>query len=155
MGQATIKIDIPKGYEFAGVDDDKQQVVFEKIGYHYPKTYWECCEVLGLRSAEMGVITLIHSIEYGEAELYRKFIELKRCRDAYWKIAGEQMGLGKPWEPDWNNDLSKYYISFYGNKLDKGIVSYSNKILAFPTEEMRDAFYENFKDLIEKCKELL
>ena len=26
---------------------------------------------------------------------------------------------------------------------------------AFPTEEMRDAFYENFKDLIEQCKELL
>ena len=27
--------------------------------------------------------------------------------------------------------------------------------LAFPTEEMRDAFYENFKELIEECKELL
>ena len=27
--------------------------------------------------------------------------------------------------------------------------------LSFPTEEMRDAFYENFKDLIEQCKELL
>ena len=30
-----------------------------------------------------------------------------------------------------------------------------NVILTFPTEEMRDAFYENFKDLIEGCKELL
>ena len=29
--EETIKIDIPKGYEFAGVDDDNQQVVFEKI----------------------------------------------------------------------------------------------------------------------------
>ena len=28
-------------------------------------------------------------------------------------------------------------------------------ILAFPTAEMRDAFYENFKELIELCKELL
>ena len=26
---------------------------------------------------------------------------------------------------------------------------------AFPTAEMRDAFYESFKDLIEKCKKLL
>ena len=25
----------------------------------------------------------------------------------------------------------------------------------FPTAEMRDVFYENFKELIEKCKELL
>ena len=31
----------------------------------------------------------------------------------------------------------------------------SNTILAFPTKEMRDAFYENFEDLIENCKELL
>jgi hypothetical protein len=35
------------------------------------------------------------------------------------------------------------------------IVVASIKILAFPTEEMRDTFYENFKDLIEQCKELL
>ena len=28
-------------------------------------------------------------------------------------------------------------------------------ILTFPTEEMRDAFYENFKSEIELCKELL
>ena len=28
-------------------------------------------------------------------------------------------------------------------------------ILSFPTEEMRDAFYENFKEQIEVCKEFL
>jgi hypothetical protein len=28
-------------------------------------------------------------------------------------------------------------------------------ILAFPTVEMRDTFYENFKELIDECKELL
>ena len=30
-----------------------------------------------------------------------------------------------------------------------------NHLLVFPTEEMRDAFYENFKKEIEECKELL
>ena len=30
-----------------------------------------------------------------------------------------------------------------------------NMILIFPTEEMRDAFHENFKELIESVKELL
>ena len=29
------------------------------------------------------------------------------------------------------------------------------QILTFPTKDMQDAFYENFKDLIEQCKELL
>jgi hypothetical protein len=31
----------------------------------------------------------------------------------------------------------------------------ANYLLDFPTEEIRDTFYENFKDLIEACKELL
>lgn len=31
IAENFIKIDIPKGYEFCGVDDDNQQVVFEKI----------------------------------------------------------------------------------------------------------------------------
>ena len=44
--EEIIKISIPKGYEFAGVDDVNQQVVFEKIGYQYPKTYEECWYML-------------------------------------------------------------------------------------------------------------
>jgi hypothetical protein len=37
----------------------------------------------------------------------------------------------------------------------KWVQKTNNTILAFPTEEMRDEFYENFKYLIEQCKELL
>ena len=85
------------------------------------------------------------------------FIRLLVARNAYWKIAGDEMGLGKPWEPDWCDYTTKYciiyspqYRGFCKRQYD-GIKC----ILAFPTEEMRDAFYENFKGLIEMCKELL
>ena len=44
-----INIDIPMGYEFAKIDNDKQQIVFTKIQPQYPKTYAECCEVLAGR----------------------------------------------------------------------------------------------------------
>lgn len=86
----------------------------------------------------------------------RPLIYLLICRDAYWKIAGEQMGLGKPWEPDWFNAVYTCTIICRSNKIvkDAGFDS-DNRILVFPTEEMRDAFYENFKELIMKCKELL
>ena len=77
------------------------------------------------------------------------------CRDAYWKIAGEQMGLGKPWEPDFSDDSPKYNIFKYENEITLSDNNWSNRILAFPTIEMRDAFHDNFKDLIEQCKELL
>ena len=78
------------------------------------------------------------------------------CRDAYWKIAGEQMGLGKPWKPDWikPSEMKFCIVNSEGN-ITKWVQKTTNKILAFPTEEMRDAFYENFKELIELVKELL
>lgn len=59
------------------------------------------------------------------------------------------------WNPDWKNAERKYCIVAVCNRLT--ITSYysDHHTFSFPTEEMRDAFYENFKDLIEKCKELL
>lgn len=137
-----IKIDIPKGYEFAGVDDDNQQVVFEKIGCQYPTTYDECCDML-------------NADEFVGYELMTNFPKLINARNAYWKIAGEQMGLGKPWKPDWNHDTVKYVIFPYQYLYSIDEENYRNTILAFPTKEMRDVFYENFKYLIEQCKELL
>lgn len=146
-----IKIDIPKGYEFAGVDNDKQQVVFTKIQFEYPKTYDECCKVLNTH-----VSNVTRPIGWKE-NLISKFQELIICRDAYWKIAGEQMGLGKPWEPNWRNqDEDKYCIEYSYGKINPTVMTnIYNYILAFPTEEIRDVFFENFKELIEQCKELL
>lgn len=116
----------------------------------YPTTYKECCKVLGCKRI-VGFVGL----DDVEENLYGKFIALKRCRDAYWKIAGEEMKWGKSWEPNWNT-LKRYYaIRVLDGEIAYGFGYYSNRILVFPTEEMRDAFYENFKDLIESCKELL
>ena len=66
------------------------------------------------------------------------------------------MGLGEPWKPDWIQATYTCTIICSSNNIvkDAGFDA-ENKILAFPTEEMRDAFYDNFKELIETCKELL
>ena len=73
------------------------------------------------------------------------------------------MDLGKPWEPNWKNSEERRYsivniegdINLPETTLIKWILKVTNKILVFPTAEMRDSFYESFKDLIEQCKELL
>ena len=156
-----IKIDIPKGYEFAGVDDDKQQVVFTKIQSQYPKTYKECCMIIGFSSNTLKwdnpfcINRDTHPYIKNLDNLIESFYKFLICRDAYWKIAGEQMGLGKPWEPDWNTSEPKYVIACTSNGIEKQWETTYCKGFAFPTAEMRDAFYENFKDLIEQCKELL
>ena len=114
----------------------------------YPKTYLECREILGEKD-------MYQSVSGYKGELLTNFQRLLIFRDAYWKIAGEEMGLGKPWKPDWNNERTFYCIFNSENKIVKRFLCTENKILLFPTEEMRDAFYENFKDLINNCKELL
>jgi hypothetical protein len=149
-----IKIDIPKGYEFAGFDDDKQQVVFEKISCQYPKNFKECCEVLGCKANDFftnfsynGCDVEISEYEDKVDDLLKNFRKLRYVRDAYWKIAGEQMGLGKPWKPDFtNNDEERYSIYTLANKVERDFcgVGDVNTILCFPTEEMRDVFLENF-----------
>lgn len=120
----------------------------------YPKTLGDCCKVI----VDIGDFQMCGY----KHELLFDFQNLLICRDAYWKIAGEQMGLGKPWEPDWKDETQvKYMITTFNNELEffssihSYVVGRRNHILSFPTEEMRDAFYENFKDLIEQCKELL
>ena len=88
-------------------------------------------------------------------ELIKSFQLLLYCYDAYRKIAGEQMELGKPWEPNWSTSEPKYVLACTCNGIEKQWETTYCKTFAFPTEEIRDAFYENFKDLIESCKELL
>ena len=115
----------------------------------YPKTYKECCKIMQ-SDPNFYIDTHLYSDKLDS--LYKLLI----CRNAYWKIAGEKMGLGKAWEPDWRNPSErKYCIVNTGGNIEKWVQKTTNKILAFPTEEMRDAFYENFKDLIEECKEFL
>ena len=131
------------------------KIVLEKKKKEYPKTYDECCEVLGIGSYFEPEI---RNATTEECHKFTKLIRLQRCRDAYWKIAGEQMGLGKPWEPDWKDCTKpKYTIHLHcdGHIFWQDVSHTEYRWLSFPTEEMRDAFYENFKELIETVKELL
>ena len=145
-------IEIPEDYV---IKDDNgnvinaTKIVLEKKKPKYPKTYCECKDILGLwdiDDTERG---------YYKTELIDKLQMLLICRDAYWKIAGDEMGLGKPWSPSDSDYITGRYCIF----VQRGNIICDTPaqecILTFPTEEMRDAFYENFKELIESCKELL
>lgn len=121
----------------------------------YPTTYDECRKIIDYHLTGATIIGYKKS-------LLENFQQLLICRDAYWKIAGEELGLDKPWEPNWKDETQvKYMITTFNNKLEffssmhSYVVDRRNHILSFPTEEMLDAFYEIFKELIELCKELL
>ena len=143
-------------------EDGKWFVVKKKK--EYPKTYEECCRIVNANP----YIRLMYDLSDGQKysydadnlRLYESIRKLKICRDAYWKIAGEEMGLGKPWEPNFKQGEGIKYTILLANgeviwNRQECICTTGSRILAFPTKEMRDAFYEVFKELIEECKELL
>jgi hypothetical protein len=115
----------------------------------YPTTYGECCDVIGYDPCE-------DEINCYKSSDIESFVRLLICRDAYWKIAGEVMGLDGTWKPDWNNnEIIKYCIFFEKDVISKCKFRDTQFILAFPTKEILDMFLKHFRDLIEKCKDLL
>lgn len=128
---------------------DKFQLEYKDKKYYaarkkptYPKTYEECCNILNINKND----SVTHGYKNRLLDCFQKLII---CRDAYCKIA-------RDWKPNWEEiEADNYSIWVDSNEVVKGTIIITNTILAFPTEEMRDIFYENFKDLIEECKELL
>ena len=140
--EKTITIEIPKGYKFKERLYDK--FVFEKMNER-PTNINEASEILGL-----GMF--VH--ERYRNRLLETLRELLLFRDAWWKMADD-------WKPDFNDCAeekyfsTKFFIYAYRDEICRGSCELTHHFLTFPTAEMRDAFHENFKDLIEQCKELL
>jgi hypothetical protein len=146
----TYGYNLPEGYIFKDENGNiinATKIVLEKKKKEYPKTYEECSKIAPMT---WGGVSFKH---YNE--LLSSFYKLIICRDAYWKLYGEEMGLGKPWKPDWSIYEHKFCLGTDKDKVIEECVTTGNRILAFPTKEIRDAFYENFKEEIERCKELL
>ena len=132
-----ITFEIPKGYKYRQRIFDK--FVFERMNDR-PTDIIEALEILDLSMLMEG--------NYRKGQL-NTLQQLLIFRDAWWKMADD-------WKPDWTNfKVNKFCIGVDRNITSRCNKVTGNKILAFPTAEMRDAFYENFKDLIEECKELL
>lgn len=166
MDMLNNEIKLPDGCIFKDENGNiinATKIVVEKKEKEYPKTYEECCEILGVDPDSFLAITSCYEgevettdYELGLLSKFSSLWKLRICRDAYWKLAGEKMGLGKPWEPDWKGGKLKYVILYDYGEIRVDTCSYiANRILTFPTEEIRDAFYDNFKKEIEICKELL
>lgn len=144
----------PEGYIFKDENGNiikATKIVLEKKKTAYPKTYEECAKIFNEFTG--SYCDLKGCIGYMSAQL-TALQKLLICRAVYWKIAGDEMGLGKPWEN------SRYEV-VYGICRDEGnIVTLDDywgdtHVFEFPIREMRDAFKENFDTDIEICKELL
>lgn len=79
------------------------------------------------------------------AEAYAVLPQLIRLRDKY----------NEGWKPDWNNKNIKYTIEKFNTDLIVSTTYNSTNLITFKTEETRDRFFEDHRDLIEIAKPFL
>ena len=139
-----------KDYE---IKQDGDRFYLVKKKKEYPTTIEECCKILGLEFNPFYT-GVKRQVNYKDGLLHNLKC-LLIYRDAYWKLYGEEMGLEKPWEPDWTTDDIKYCLINIGNKMCQSYECKVKRTLAFPTEEMSVQYHVNFGPDIETCKELL
>ena len=142
------QIALPEGYQFVDREGniiDTSIIMVKKKGVEYPKDYDGCCNVLDYDDDKMSL------------EKMNELRKLINARNAYWKIYGEEMGLGKPWKPDYTNTSEKKFSIWvdFGEIKSSGSFTTTQMVLSFPTEELCEMFYERFKSEIEFCKELI
>ena len=118
----------------------------------YPQSYEECRDLIEGCHDELFCADLVATGYL--SKLMERFARLIMCRNAYWLTAGREMGLEGMWEPDWS-DCRKFAIVVEGNEILTDVCLRRNRILVFPTEEMRDEFLKLFRKDIEECKEFL
>ena len=144
-----------EGLAEEGTNSDITQIVAQAEKRAYPTNYQECFEVMYGKTSPYGKQIVVKNDGY-KGDAITSLQKLIFCRDAYWKLYSEEMELGEPWEPDWQDDTThKFIIHTIKDKIHCGVSLVRNHLLAFPTEEMQDAFKKNFDPDIEFCKELL
>lgn len=165
MEEKEIKINIPEGYEIDKEKSTLEYIVLKKIEIKLPSTWEEFCKInksvenehfihgdsriLKRKICEYDYRNpntdknLLPSKELAEAML--ALCQLIQLRDCY----------NQGWKPDWTNRNNNYCIFTHQGRIYKDTILNINMILAFKTPDLRDKFYNNFRDLIEIAKPLL
>ena len=155
----TKELILPDDWEVKEVVGNK--IIIKEKEKELPKTWKDCFEELKDKESitDSSDIAMIRDsakawdknrdvLPAGMGKPMLALCQLLICRNAWWKQLG--------WKPEWENGFNdKYFIGNYRGIIDKDCAKTWNRILAFPTEEVRDQFLDSFRDLIEEAKELL
>lgn len=159
--EKTITFNIPKGYVIDKENSTDTNIVLKLTESSKPKTWEEHCEKMkgknsyyinnavyeGVISSKFRAEPMISEFEDKEdAEAFAALSKLLKLRKDW---VGE-------WQPDWTDmNQLKYTIVNQGNRVVVCVNDHSCRSLSFPTKEMRDAFFEYFKDFLEQAKTLI
>ena len=158
----TKEIILPDGWEIKKYSGNK--IIIGEKERKLPMTWKECAIVVN-DFEKINIYSEVISLDVDEmkyqigdddkkllpkglGEPMLALCQLLICRNAWWKRLG--------WRPDWENGFEdKFFIGNYRGIIDKGRTTTWDRVLAFPTSEVRDKFLDTFHALIEEAKELL
>lgn len=149
-GSKDMELIIPYNQEIV-IKDGKY--ILRNKKFEYPSTFEECRKILNI---DKTFIIENYNMVFWNHKLLESLQKLMICHRAYCKIAGDNLGLDEPWKPNWDNEEEyKYGIYGFRNSVIKDNSCLNTTMLCFPKEEIRDLFFNNFRSLIEECKEII
>ena len=150
-----LKITPPEGYE---VDTEKstfEHIIFKPIQKQLPKSWEELGEIKGwfVNTGSGTEYTQVGTYRHNrnvfateeQAEAAVALAQLTQLREVY----------RQGWKPDWKDGSKKDVIEKYEGKIVGDEYFNRSYFLAFQSEEVRNQFLENFRELIEKASPLL
>ena len=154
MENKELNIIAPEGYEIDKENSTFEKIVFKKIN-ELPKTWEDLKNISGYLVS--GFSEIIPSSLINASDSTKNRFPTKELAEAVLALA-QLLQL----RDRYNNDnkgfiflKNNYCITFVNNSIQKSVYFHSQRILAFRTRELRDEFYDNFKELIEIAKPLL
>lgn len=158
--EIVISNQIPNGYEIDLEKSDlsKNKIVLKKKEIKLPTTSEEC--VPFIKSEYYYIDNSGNVIEIDQdynrkdsniilnletAEAFAALTELVKFRDIW----------NQGWKPNYTSNTDIFVITFHTDKPCLSTFAGYSSVLSFPNNQLRNKFYEQFKDLIEIAKPLL
>lgn len=151
----TLKIEIPQGYEIDKEKSTFESIVFKEIKKRLPKNWEELDRVHGYYIQSNSRVNQSSVSATDENTNVFATKEQAEAAVAIAQLSQLMKVYNDGWNPDWNDDEFKYCIYFIGNDIRKESLQNSRIFLSFKDEEIRNLFFENFRELIEQAKPLL
>lgn len=154
MENKELNIVAPEGYEIDKENSTFEKIVFKKIN-ELPKTWEDLKYISGAYISDLSNVITNDSVKTYPS--YKNIFPTKELAEAALALA-QLLQLRNRYNGDNKGFIFNKYnycITIANNGISKYWDSYTQRILAFRTRELRDEFYNNFKDLIEIAKPLL
>lgn len=159
MSKNTKVWNVPEGYELDKEQSTETKVVLKKIEDKRVDSWQEYCELMKDKdSCFVDMNDNIRSSRFSSGLCVGEFEDKEDAVAfaALHKLISLRKNWISDWKPDWTNkDQMKFSIARVNKGIGVGENQTVSRSMSFPTREMRDEFFDTFRDLLDEAESLL